>query len=379
MTKRVVLINNILGPLRFPIYNILSQAKGINLLVFFLAKTDPNRRWDIPYEEIHFNYKLLPGINFLIEHIEMPIYFNWGLMKELKFFQPDIICIVGYHYLASIIVLLYAKLTKTKIVLWSGSHLLSGFIKNPLIDFYKKTIVPKFDSYITYGTAAKEQIIHYGAKPERIIVSCNTIDVEWFIKKSQEVQQGNELKEIKKKYRARNILYVGSFVARKGVFNLIKAFYRLNMYNVGLILIGDGIEKSIYLEYIKEHQIKNVFFEGFVQKENIVRYYGLADVFVLPSSNEVWGLVVNEAMACGLPVISSKLAGVTRDLVKDGKNGFSFNPNDIDELTQKLRELILNDKERVEMGKKSLEIIKDKTPQEYAKSILKAIELSITR
>jgi len=85
--------------------------------------------------------------------------------------------------------------------------------------------------------------------------------------------------------------------------------------------------------------------------------------------------VVNEAMACGLPVISSKLAGVTQDLVKDGINGYSFDPNNIDELTRELKELLLKDRKRIEMGRKSLEIIKDKTPEKYAESILKAIDL----
>ncbi|GAI76670.1 unnamed protein product, partial [marine sediment metagenome] len=140
-----------------------------------------------------------------------------------------------------------------------------------------------------------------------------------------------------------------------------------------------GIGKAAYLEYVREHQIKNIFFEGFVQKEDIVKYYKLADVFVLPSFNEVWGLVVNEAMACGLPIISSKLAGVTRDLVKDGINGYSFDPDNIEELTEKLKTILGNNELRNKMRAKSLEIIKDKTPQNYAEKILETVKYALQK
>ena len=251
---------------------------------------------------------------------------------------------------------------------------MSGFVKNPLSNLYKKMIIPRFNSYVTYGTAAKKQIIYYGVNSEKTIVGCNTVDIRWFIRKSQEIRE-YKIKEMKKRYPAKNILYVGNFIAHKGVLNLMKAFQKVNMDNVGLILVGDGIEKALYLKYIKEHQIKNIFFEGFVQKEDIVKYYKLVDVFVLPSFNEVWGLVVNEAMACGLPVISSKLAGVTQDLVKDGINGYSFDPNNVSELTEKLKFILSNDELRERMRSSSVKIAKDKTAEDYADKILEAVNI----
>lgn len=373
MRKKLILITNIISPYRIPLFNHLGKIKGIDFKVIFLAENEVNRIWRIYKEEINFSYKILNSFCFYIQSKEMPIYFSWGLWKELRRFKPDAICICGYHYLITIEALFYAKLMNIPITLWTGSHLFSGFVKNLLTEFYKRTIIPKFDSYITYGKAAKEQIIYYGANLEKIVVGCNTVDVKWFMNESKRIGK-NEIREMKKKYPAKNILYVGNFIPRKGVLNLIKAFCRLQMNNVGLILVGDGVERLVYLEYIRKHQIKNVFFEGFVQKEEIVKYYKLADVFVLPSFNEVWGLVVNEAMACGLPVISSNRAGVTRDLVKDGVNGYSFNPNNVDELVEKLKFILSNDGLREQMGVKSVEIIKDKTPQNYANKILEAVE-----
>jgi glycosyltransferase involved in cell wall biosynthesis len=377
MAKKVikfVLITNIISPYRIPLFNVISESPGIDLEVIFLAKNESNRKWNIYWEEISFRYKILKSLCFFIKSIEMPIYFSWGLWKELKKFGPDAICIGGYHYLATIEALIYAKLYRIKITLWTESHLLSGFIKNPLANFYKRTIIQRFDSYIAIGTLAKEQVIYYGAKPEKIVVGYNTVDVEWFMNKCKEIRL-NEISQMKKDYPPKNIIYVGSFIARKGVLNLIRAFHNLKMDNVGLILVGEGPEKASYLEYIRTHDIENVFFEGFVHRENIVKYYKLADILVLPSLNEVWGLAVNEAMACGLPVLSSIYAGVTKDLVIDGINGYSFDPDNINDLCHKLREMLLNDAQRIKMGIRSAEIIKDKALQDYSEKFLEAVRL----
>lgn len=376
--KKLILITNIITPYRIPLFNLLSAYPEINLEVIFFAKNESNRKWNIYLDDINFRYKILKGLCFFIRSIEMPIYFSWGLWKELKKFRPDAICIGGYHYLATIEALIYAKLNRIKITLWTESHLLSGFIKNPVTNYYKRTIIPRFDSYIATGTLAKEQVIYYGGKREKIVVGYNTVDVKWFMNMCKEINN-NEISQMKKNYPSKNILYVGSFIARKGVLNLIRAFHNLRMDNVGLILVGEGSEKAGYLKYIKTHHIKNVFFEGFVQKENIVKYYKLANIFVLPSLNEVWGLTVNEAMACGLPVLSSIYAGVTRDLVIDGINGYSFDPNDINDFCHKLRKMLLSDCRRIDMGIRSAEIIKDKALQDYSERILEAVRRGLEK
>jgi len=87
-------------------------------------------------------------------------------------------------------------------------------------------------------------------------------------------------------------------------------------------------------------------------------------------------LVVNEAMACGLPVICSKNAGVARDLVRDGINGYLFNPNDVMELRDKLLLLVDNADRRKQMGENSMRIISECTPQKYASDLVKAIEIA---
>jgi glycosyltransferase involved in cell wall biosynthesis len=372
MGRKLILITNIISPYRIPVFNHLAKNSSIDFKVIFLAENERHRKWRIYHGEIAFAYSILKNFDVSIRSKEMQIYLNWGLWRGLRKFSPDALCVLGYHYLATIEALIYAKLKNIPITLWAGSHFGSGFVKNPLTDLYKRAIIPRFDSYVTYGTAAKEQIVHYGAKPEKILVGHNTVDVKWFMKKCRDIST-SEIWAMQSRYPSKNILYVGDLIERKGVINLIKAFEKLNMDEVGVILVGQGKQKDNYLKYIRERNLRNVFFEGFIQKEDIVKYYSFADVFVLPSLNEVWGLVVNEAMACGLPVVCSKLAGVTRDLIMDGVNGYCFDPENVDELMEKLKMILKSDQVRDKMGANSLKIIRDKTPRNYAEKILETV------
>lgn len=373
---KLALLTNIPSPYRVPLFNTLSGFDDIELHVIFFRESDPGRKWRINREGIHFSYRIIPGICLFYPKTEMVVYLNWGMWSELRRFDPDIICCGGYAWLASLELLMYAKLKHKPIFLFSGSILGSGKYRNSFVKLYKKFIIPKFDAYITYGTAAKDLLVHFGANPKHIIVGINTVDTKEF-----STQMGNlssdEVAKEHHRFKPKNILYVGQFIQRKGVMNLIKAFVRLDMPQVGLILVGNGPEKENYLQYIKTHNIKNVFIEPFVQKEKLPKYYAISDVFVLPSHQEVWGLVINEAMACGLPILSSKVAGATRDLVKEGENGYGFDPNDVDNLVEKLKVILYDNNLRCKMGKRSAGIIKEVTPKALALRFREAAYLAM--
>jgi glycosyltransferase involved in cell wall biosynthesis len=104
-------------------------------------------------------------------------------------------------------------------------------------------------------------------------------------------------------------------------------------------------------------------------------FYSIADIFVLPSgTGETWGLVVNEAMNFGLPVIVSDIVGCSSDLVHCGRNGFVFKMGDINELSQYLKILIEDDNKRIAMGKASIEIVSDYNYEAVVKGIKQAVE-----
>ncbi len=374
-----MIINNILTPYIIPLFNVLGKLGGIELQVIFLSENDKNRAWEIYQDEIQFSYKILRNFRFFIGRVDAPIYFHRGLWSELRKFRPEAICICGYHYAATWEVLFYSHYFQKRTILWAGSTLSSGSFHNSLTDWYKQLVIPRFDAYITYGTAAQEQILHYGANPEKIVLGCNTVDVKFFMSEAEKFRMQMD-KIFLERFPPKNILYVGDLIPRKGIDVLIRAFEKIQLIrdgNTGLIIVGGGPERRNLISYVERHRIRNIFFENFVQKRDIVKYYAAADVFVLPSYKEVWGLVVNEAMSCGLPVVCSRYAGATRDLVVEGKNGFSFDPYDLDELVTKILQILDDDGKRKEMGIESLRIILQRNIDYYANSILQAIMLSV--
>jgi glycosyltransferase involved in cell wall biosynthesis len=116
---------------------------------------------------------------------------------------------------------------------------------------------------------------------------------------------------------------------------------------------------------------------GFKQYDDLPAYYGLAGAYIQASTTEQWGLVVNEAMAAGLPVIISNRCGCAPDLVEEGRNGYTFDPYDLDALAGLLRKIAADDCDRAAMGQASREIIARWTPQTFAENLGKAAEAAL--
>ena len=165
----------------------------------------------------------------------------------------------------------------------------------------------------------------------------------------------------------------------KNIKMLINTFCEVeknkNSKDWGLIIVGDGPQKEELLKLVNNLELKNdVFFIGAKSWKEVVDFYTISDVFILPSISEPWGLVVNEAMICGLPVIVSKRCGSYWDLVKEGINGFGFDPFNQKELEGIMLKFINNEVDMKKMGEESRNIIKDYTPENAAKQMLIGIK-----
>ncbi|HWZ78856.1 MAG TPA: glycosyltransferase [Candidatus Sulfotelmatobacter sp.] len=135
-------------------------------------------------------------------------------------------------------------------------------------------------------------------------------------------------------------LYVGRLVAAKGIVQLLdawKIFSKDQDVQASLVLVGDGAQKEMFTQRVTERNVRGVRFVSFVQPHELPSIYHAADVLVLPTLQDVWGLVVNEAMTFGLPVICSKYAGCAADLVIEGRNGWLVDPKNQEDLVRTLR------------------------------------------
>ena len=155
------------------------------------------------------------------------------------------------------------------------------------------------------------------------------------------------------------ILYAAKLINKKNPELLIKAFVNIMKKNndkIKLLIVGDGLLKTSLKKKYSSYK-ENIFFLGFQNQKELRNHYKKADIFVLPSSKEPWGLVVNEAMCFQLPIITSDKVCASYDLVKKGYNGYTFKTNSVMDLQKYLIKLIFNKKKRKKMGINSRKII----------------------
>src|SRR5262249_55949913 len=137
--------------------------------------------------------------------------------------------------------------------------------------------------------------------------------------------------------------------------------------------VGDGPLRSELTQYAQTHKLHNVHFFGFRNQTEIATCYAMADLLVLPSSYETWGLVVNEGMCFGLPIIASDQVGAAADLVRHGDNGFIYPVADIMALSECLRSVLKDEIMRGCMGRRSMEIIKNWNIDQDVEGFLEAM------
>ncbi|MEZ4702141.1 MAG: glycosyltransferase [Rhodothermales bacterium] len=172
------------------------------------------------------------------------------------------------------------------------------------------------------------------------------------------------------------------FVARKNLDRLVRAYgaYRRQTATPWrLLLLGDGAERPALEALLRREAIEGVVFCGFRQIDELPAYYGLAGAFVHPALVEQWGLVVNEAMAAGLPVLVSERAGCARDLIRNGVDGYTFDPTDTPELTRLLGLVAGDTADRAAMGAAARETIALWSPDRFARGLWDAAEYAGSR
>jgi len=171
---------------------------------------------------------------------------------------------------------------------------------------------------------------------------------------------------------------VGRLITEKGVFDLLDAYSRLEpelRSTVGLVFVGDGKVRTALQGRASTVNPGSVHFAGFAQREELAVYYALAEAFVFPTHSDPWGLVVNEAMACGLPIVISSVAGCAADLVVEGWNGYVLPAHDIGGLARAMESLALNPDLRNRMGHNSTRRIQSYSPELCASGLAKVTTL----
>jgi len=247
----------------------------------------------------------------------------------------------------------------------------------------KRIVVSLFSAGLAGGQPQMEYLIALGLPRDRVFTGYDVVDNEYFRQKAEEIK--SHASEVRRKYGLPENYFLGSgrFVPKKNLPTLIRAYaeYRQRSEIAGnapwdLVLLGDGpLRKTLNTQLSNLNLHAHVHLPGFVQYRDLPAYYALADVFVHASTAEQWGLVVNEAMATGLPVIVSNRCGCVPDLVAEGKNGLTFDPTSVKSLANLMLDVCRLSKRRLEdMVGESRRIIQGFTPSHFAKGARRAID-----
>ena len=194
----------------------------------------------------------------------------------------------------------------------------------------------------------------------------NAVDIRRFAALARSVRERETHFRKELTLPRRYFLYAGRIIQEKGVFHLLKAYTRLApelRSEVGLVLVGDGTAKNELMKNAAKIHPGTVVFPGFAQRDQLAAFYALAEALVFPTLSDPWGLVVNEAMACGLPIIATDVAGCTADLVQDGENGYVIPAANVGKLEEAIAAFARDPQLASRMGQHSARLIEDFSPE----------------
>ncbi len=266
-------------------------------------------------------------------------------------------------------------------------------------ELVKRQIVGCFSAALVGGSPHREYMMQLGLPADHVFLGYDAVDNSYFADKVAEVR--NQLPA------PRFFLASARFVEKKNLPRLIEAYARYRTlcettsrepragsqqseFQVSdlrpptsdlwsLVLLGDGELRPAICSQIQALGLQDhVLLPGFKQYPELPTYYGMASAMILPSISETWGLVVNEAMASGLPVLVSNRCGCAQDLVQESVNGFTFDPYNVEQMAQQMvRVWSMEPGARSKMGDASRQIISVWGPERFAQGLAAAVEKAV--
>jgi glycosyltransferase involved in cell wall biosynthesis len=376
LIPKLVIVTEIIAPYRIPVFNALAERREIDLHVMFLSENDATlRQWRVYKDEIKFQYDVLPSWRQRLGRHN--ILLNRGVISALNKINPDAVLCGGYNYLASWESAGWARLHRVPLLLWSESTALDNRRGHSIVEFMKRRFLSLCRAFVVPGKSSSQYLSDLGIRDERIFTAPNAVDIQLFATLAEEASRREFQVRARLSLPLRYFVYIGRLVRAKGVFDLLEAYAQLDgeiRARVGLVFVGDGADRAELMERASRIAPGTVQFSGFVQREGLPQFYALADALVFPTHSDPWGLVVNEAMSCGLPVIATSVAGCVPDLVQDGWNGFVVPPRDASHLAAAMSDLADNSALRIEMGSRGRERVNAYSPAAWAEGLVRAME-----
>lgn len=348
-------------PYRSPLLDRIAQLPEIDLTVVYAARTVAGRTWRVEptHRAVYLRGLRVPGAERIVRH-DYPI--TPGVVGALMEARPDVVVVSGWSTFAAQAAITWCGLRDVPYVLVVESHdegprpgwrrTVKGAVVPP--------VVQRAAGILVTGTLARHSMLDRGAAPERVHLFANTVDVEDFAMRAEWL--GARRPELRRELGAYEqdvlVLCVARLGPEKGLDVLVRAVAAADDPNLLLALAGEGPVRRDVVQLAGELGVRLQLL-GDVDWDRIVELYVAADVFALLSERETWAVVVNEAAACGLPLVLSDRVGAAHDLLRDGENGTLVPSGDVEVAARAFRELAADPDLRRAQGERSRELARD--------------------
>jgi glycosyltransferase involved in cell wall biosynthesis len=305
----------------------------------------------------------------------------WQLVTKGGF---DAVCLGGYYFREAWTVILAARRRGIPIILCTDAHgLESRRAKSKFTLAVKKRVVGRIfrmaAAVITSSSKAAVFLQTLGIPSERIFMGRSVVDNTWWTDRAAQVDRAALRRELNLPAEARVVLFCAKLQPWKRPGDLLEAFSRANVSDSYLLFAGDGPLRAALEQRSRDLRVADrVRFLGFVNQTRLPGVYVASDLLVLPSDYEPFGLVVNEAMLCGRPVVVSDRIGARYDLVREGETGSVVPCGDVEALAETLRSLLGDRSQLDRMGTAAKERMQAWTPELNIATFVRAVEVVVS-
>lgn len=327
---RVTFVMEGFGPYRVPFWNELARRTELTVLLF--SSVEKGRSWNVDFDRVNCKVKVLDSHKWFSARLHWAFYWTYGnVITALQENKPDVIIVGGWSSPGYWAARKWAIKNSVPMIFWSESHLLSTRTSRIwLINKAKSWFLKPFSGFYAFSPLSTQYLESFGVPKEKIVETYNLPDIFAF----QKCERIGE-------FREPVLIYVGHLIERKGLLRLFEELFLVKHLPWRLEIVGDGPLLEPLARKAAEYGYGNrIQFHGFTQPENLNDVLRAADILCMPTFNEVWGLVVHEALLSGVFVIGSDRAAASHALIAEGINGFMCSPHESGVLAEKLRKAI---------------------------------------
>lgn len=358
-----------------PVFRALAHVDDLDLRVVYRTRIGVDGYVDAGFNQaIRWDVPLLDGYRstFLSDRVS-DRGFEPAVFAELLRRRPDVLVMHGYARSTHLVALVLARLLGIR-VLMRGDTRASPRHASRAKQALKRALFMLVDGCVAIGSANRDFYRSLGVAPERIFFAPMAIDNDAFALRRRDASARRDGRiELGIDARTPVLLYVGKLTRQKRIDDLLHAMARLRQESGALLLVAGSGPEEASLRELAARAAGRVRFLGFRNQSELPRLYAIADVLVLPAHDEAWGLVINEAMAAGLPVIVSDDVGAVPDLVAGKDTGLVYPCGDIERLLEAIGRLVDSPAERERMGHNAARLIEGWSVEASAHGIAKAV------